>query len=91
MSEPAQENDAPIAWVRVPSVAEMEAASPPGQRSGYNFGFVTGMGRLLRAHERIGAAFGALFAQVMFAPGLLDRREREMIAAVTAAAQDCTY
>lgn len=91
MSEAARSVDTPIAWVSVPSAAELEAAYLPGQRSGYNFGFVAGMGRLLRAHDRIGPAFSALFAQVMFAPGLLDRREREMIAAVAAAAQDCTY
>jgi AhpD family alkylhydroperoxidase len=29
--------------------------------------------------------------RVMFAPGALARREREMIAAVAAAAQDCHY
>jgi AhpD family alkylhydroperoxidase len=28
---------------------------------------------------------------VMFEEGALDRREREMVAAVTAAAQDCHY
>jgi alkylhydroperoxidase/carboxymuconolactone decarboxylase family protein YurZ len=49
------------------------------------------MMRLVAAHERIAPFFGALFQQIMFAPGHLDRREREMIAAVAAAAQDCHY
>jgi len=35
--------------------------------------------------------FAALFGQIMFAPGRLDRREREMVAAVATAAQDCHY
>jgi alkylhydroperoxidase/carboxymuconolactone decarboxylase family protein YurZ len=62
------------------------------ERHGYNFGFVANMGRLLRAHPRIGPRFVALFAEIMFSPqGALDRREREMIAAVAAAAQDCHY
>ncbi|MBI2759911.1 MAG: carboxymuconolactone decarboxylase family protein [Chloroflexi bacterium] len=64
-------------------------ASP--HRHPYDFGFVAGMSRLIAAHDRIGPAFSALFRQVMFEPGCLDRREREMIAAVTAAAQDCRY
>ena len=49
------------------------------------------MVRLIGAHERIAPFFGALFQQIMFAPGSLERREREMIAAVASAAQDCRY
>jgi alkylhydroperoxidase/carboxymuconolactone decarboxylase family protein YurZ len=49
------------------------------------------MGRLMAVHERIGPAAGALFHEIMFAPGALERWEREMIAAVSAAAQDCHY
>jgi alkylhydroperoxidase/carboxymuconolactone decarboxylase family protein YurZ len=65
---------------------------PPSGAGGYNFGFVANMGRLLRAHPRIGKHFQALFGEIMFArEGALDRREREMIAAVAAAAQDCHY
>ena len=65
---------------------------PPAGAGGYNFGFVANMGRLLRAHTRIGPRFQALFGEIMFSPeGALDRREREMIAAVAAAAQDCHY
>lgn len=77
------------AWVELPSEEEMRA-SPPKIRT-YDFGFVTGMSRLLRAHPEIGEAFRALFVQIMFAPGRLDRREREMVAGVAAAAQDCHY
>ena len=81
-----------MAWVEVAPEEEirgrMEARA---ERHPYDFGFVAGMSRLLAGHPRIGPAFSALFAQVMFAPGALSRREREMIAAVTAAAQDCHY
>ena len=57
----------------------------------YNFGYVANMGRLLAAHPRIGKAFQACFAEIMFAPGKLSRQEREMIAAVTARGQECFY
>ncbi|MHB8492252.1 MAG: hypothetical protein ACYDA6_08600 [Solirubrobacteraceae bacterium] len=83
----------PQAWVALPSdeVAAVAMAATPTRAGGYDFGFVTGMGKLLRAHDRIGPAFLTLFAQIMFAPGFLGRGEREMVAAVAAAAQDCTY
>jgi hypothetical protein len=77
------------AYVRLPSIAQMAAARPADHP--YNFGFVPAMGRLLMAHPRIGAAFQAMYAEIMFAPGALDRREREMVAGVTAAAQFCHY
>jgi alkylhydroperoxidase/carboxymuconolactone decarboxylase family protein YurZ len=32
-----------------------------------------------------------LFSEIMFAPGALDRREREFVAAVAASAQTCFY
>lgn len=57
----------------------------------YDFGFAPAMARLVAAHPRIASAFGALFRVIMFEPGHLDRREREMVAAVAAAAQDCHY
>jgi alkylhydroperoxidase/carboxymuconolactone decarboxylase family protein YurZ len=75
------------AFIELPP-RESIASEPPG---GYDFGFVPNIGRLLRAHPGIGRRFLGLFAEVMFAPGALDRREREMIAAVAAAAQDCHY
>ena len=43
------------------------------------------------AHPRIAPLFGALYGAVMFAPGALTRAERETVAAVAAAAQDCHY
>ncbi len=82
------------AWVNIPSSEALAASRPaasPGARHPYDFGFLPAMARLVIAHPRIGAQFAALFQQVMFAPGRLDRREREMVAAVTAAAQDCRY
>jgi hypothetical protein len=57
----------------------------------YEYGFVGEMSVLMNAHPRIGSALAELFMQVMFAPGALTRPEREMVAAVTAAAQDCHY
>ena len=81
--------DGDDAYIRLPSVEEAAAARPADHP--YNFGFVGGMGRLLMAHPRIGAAFQSLFNEIMFAPGALDRQEREMIAAVTASAQTCFY
>ena len=82
----------PDAWVKLPSEEQMRALFPPDRAFPYDFGFLPGMVRLIVAHGRIGAAFGQLFVQIMFAPeGHLDRREREMVAAVASAAQDCHY
>lgn len=80
------------AWVAIPSEVEVRAQLPPGTVYPYDFGFLPAMGRLLRAHPRIGQAFLSLFREIMWTPaGHLTRREREMIAAVAAAAQDCHY
>jgi hypothetical protein len=88
------EHAVPEAWVQIPTDEELRARFPArdGARHPYDFGFWPAMARLVMAHGRIGPAFGALFAQIMFSPeGKLDRREREMVAAVAAAAQDCHY
>ena len=86
------ESDLTEAWVAIPTEAERRAQLPPGvPASCYDFGFVPAMGRLLSAHKEIVPAFGKLFWTVMFAPGHLSRQEREMVAAVAAAAQDCHY
>ena len=77
------------AWVAMPSEERLRQVMPAGHP--YDFGFIPGMARLVMTHERIAPFFGALFAQIMFAPGALQRREREMVAAVAAAAQDCHY
>ncbi len=80
---------APDAWVSIPSEADMRARFSSGHP--YDFGFVPAMPRLIGAHDRIAPFFGALFQQIMFMPGSLERRERETIAAVASAAQDCRY
>jgi hypothetical protein len=80
------------AWVRILSEPQMRALIPAGETVAYDFGFIPAMGRLLMAHERIGPAFVNLYRQIMFAAdGALSRQEREMVAAVAAAAQDCHY
>jgi alkylhydroperoxidase/carboxymuconolactone decarboxylase family protein YurZ len=73
----------------MPSEAELRKRLPEGV--GYDFGFIPAMVRLVMAHPRIGPAFGSAFVQIMFAPGSLCRRERELVAAVAASAQDCFY
>jgi hypothetical protein len=49
------------------------------------------MNRLVLSDMDIAPHFGALFTQIMFGPGALERSEREMVAAVAASAQDCFY
>lgn len=81
------------AWVALPSDEEFSAALK-GQTHPYQTfmgGVVPRMGRLIMAHDLIGQALAALGSRVLFGPGSLSRAEREMVAAVTAAAQDCTY
>jgi alkylhydroperoxidase/carboxymuconolactone decarboxylase family protein YurZ len=81
-------------FITLPTDEEMLARRKPdgsGMKPTYNFGFIGGMSRLLAAHERIGKAMQGAFYEIMFAPGALDRAEREMLAAVASAAQDCQY
>ena len=85
----SERNSVPDAWVAMPSEEQIRTMLPSGNV--YDFGFLTGMQRLIMSHLGIAPYFGALFMQVMFAPGALERREREMVAAVAAAAQDCFY
>lgn len=80
----------PQAWVKLPSEEDVRKLIPPGGNP-YDFGFITGMQRLVMAHMGIAPMFGALFGRIMFGPSILSRQEREMIAAVAAAAQDCEY
>jgi alkylhydroperoxidase/carboxymuconolactone decarboxylase family protein YurZ len=80
------------AWVAMPSEAQVRAQMPWGRVHPYDFGFLPAMGRLLRSHPRIGRAFLTLMHEIMWtSKGHLSRREREMIAAVAAAAQDYHY
>jgi len=79
------------AWVAIPTSEQTYAQLQLGTKPSYDFGFLPAMGRLVRTHPQIGPAMLQLFKEIMFAPGALTRAEREMIAAVTAAAQDCHY
>ena len=79
------------AFIELATPETVEASIKPGAKNPYDFGFVPNMSRLLLAHGEIGPMFRALFAQVMFRPGHLSRAEREMVAAVASAAQDCFY
>lgn len=80
-----------IAWVEVPTEEQVRADMPASRRHSYDFGFVAGMSRLRSAHRRISGPLRALSSEILFGPGLLSRAEREMIAAVASAAQDCFY
>ena len=87
-----EDSTIPDAWVQLPSEEQLRQLFPRNTGMPYDFGFLPAMMRLIVAHGRIGAAFGQLFGQIMFSPdGKLSRREREMVAAVAAAAQDCRY
>ena len=75
------------AWVALPSreLLEQLGVAP------YH-GFIPQMYRLIAAHPRIAKRFAALSDEVMRGePGMLTVDERELVAAVTAAAQDCFY
>ncbi len=80
----------PDAWIELAGTRGMPSRTD-GEKHPYDFGFVANMSRLIGTHREIGAAFRELFAAIMFAPGHLDRREREMVAAVATSAQDCFY
>lgn len=84
-------SEQPQPFIKLPSDEEMQAQAKPGMKSPYDFGFIGGMSRILSAHPRIGPAMRALFGEIMFAPGAMSRAEREMVAAVASAAQDCQY
>ncbi len=84
------------AWVKIATSEELMAGAPKDREAPvhpYDFTtFFPAMARLIMAHGRIGPKFGALFSEIMFSEeGTLDRREREMVAAVTSAGQDCHY
>jgi len=70
---------------------EDELGWTPESGGGYEFSFLPAMGRLIMAHPLIGPAFVQLLSTVMFGAGELSRREREIVASVSASAQDCFY
>ncbi len=87
-----QEPDRTEAWVAIPSEAARRVLAPSGVvAAGYDYGFLPTMGRLLSAHKEICPAFSQLFRTIMFQPAHLSRQEKEMVAAIVAAAQDCRY
>lgn len=83
----------PDAWVELVAPDELarKMAANPSARSLYDFGFVANMARLMRTHPRIAVTWGAHYLSVMDEGGALTRPEKEMVAAVAAAAQDCHY
>lgn len=83
----------PEAWVKLATEEDVRSAATAGPHPYEVFmgGVVSRMARLLMAHPRLGPAFRQLSAAVLFGPGALSRAEREMVAAVAAAAQDCVY
>jgi hypothetical protein len=81
------------AWVALPSAEQLRAAWQGTPHPYFTFlgGVVPRMSRLIMAHDVIGPALGHLGRTLLFGPGALSRAEREMVAAVASAAQDCVY
>ena len=81
------------AWIDMISREDLagQTAAAPAGRSLYDFGFVANMARLMRTHPGIAATWGPHFRAIMGEGGALSRQEKEMVAAVAAAAQDCHY
>lgn len=79
--------DSADAWVELPSRDLLQQLGVEGSH-----GFIPQMFRLVAAHPRVARRFAALSQEVMRGePSALTVAEREMVAAVTAAAQDCFY
>lgn len=78
-------------WLRLPTEEEYLAQVPAGWQFDYDIGGVPAMNRLILAHRDIAPAFSWLAHRLMKAPGALTIAERQVVAAVTAAAQDCHY
>ena len=72
----------PEVWVKMPTEAELRAQRLSDSANPYDFGFLTGMERLLLAHDRLGRYFLRLFGQIMFAPGHLKGTQEAALAGV---------
>ena len=79
------------AFIALPTDDQMRAQGYGTRPHPYDFGFIPGMRGCARRTRASRPRWGDLFREIMFAPGDLTRAEREMIAAVASAAQDCTY
>lgn len=79
------------AWVALPTEEDMLDSFPADHPYSIGAGRVPAMARLIGAHPELAPYFQRLVARIMFGPGALERTEREMVAAVAAAAQDCHY
>jgi hypothetical protein len=81
------------AWVNLPSEEDIRAMSGGNVHPYERFlgGRVAHMARLMFSHPTIGPVMRPLSTAVLFGPGSLSRSEREMVAAVTSAAQRCVY
>jgi hypothetical protein len=93
---PAPDAERPEAWVDLPSEDDLRALRAALNISSHPYeaflgGTIPLMARLLAAHPSIGLAFVQLSNEVLFGPGALSRAEREIVASVAAAAQDCVY
>ena len=86
-------HERPEAWVTI--VAEDDVRAAMGGRrlpyEAYMGGVISRLARLLASHDLIGATFSGVGPRSLFGPGALSRAEREMVAAVASAAQDCHY
>jgi alkylhydroperoxidase family enzyme len=82
-------NTVPKAYIEL--IRQDEAKKRRRPDHPYNPGVVPAMGRLLMTHSRIGPAIDVLQTELMFGSGPLDRSERELLAVVASAAQDCHY
>jgi len=90
MSSPSAEGEA---WVALPSEDRVRALwkGSPHPYVVFMGGVIPRMSRLILAHDVIGPALGQLGRTLLFGPGSLSRAEREMVASVASAAQDCVY
>ena len=71
-----QEYNRTADWIVIFSEVDRRAQTPHIViATGYDYGFVPVMGRLISAHKEIGPAFGQLFRTIMFGPGHLSRQK----------------